>query len=164
MTLTYPAAILQLICAENKWTATAYKGGKVVYLGGQWQPQAAMKKNQATQQKQAVKNSGLAVLANCLEFQADEGFEMNDDEFDAILCALNGCVPECVVSHQSLAKMLRETLAEKNGEINSIGSVEPPLGYVLLGRLPKGLSVWIDWRDCLTPDDLFQAIGSRDHS
>ena len=86
---------------------------------------------------------------------------MDDDEFDAVLCALTGCIPDCTVKRESLATAIRNKLAEEHGKEEWIVEVEPPCGYVVFDRVPEGIDIQVKWLDCSTPDALFAAL---DHS
>jgi len=154
---TYPAGSLQLICSASNWATAAYKGGEAEYRKGQWQGQATRKKRQAAQQKQAAKNAGLATLANCLGLTADEGFQIDDDEFDSALCALAGCLSDCAVSQNALDDILREKLA---GRVDlAAANVTSPKGYVVIAHWPQHTRIRITRVDCLDPDHLFRAVG-----
>ncbi len=155
---TYPAATIQLICASNEWTESKYKGGEIVCSDGKWHGQPSTSKNADTRQKQDRKNAGLATLANYLSFSADEGFGLNDDEFDAVLCAVTGCVPECTVRDQALGKIISDWLTAAHENLDGIGNVEPPMGYMVFDKLPSGLRIKIDHIDCAKPDALFAAL------
>jgi hypothetical protein len=156
---TYPAATLQLVWDTNQWTEAKYKGGKITFRDGRWQGQASKKKNPAARTKEARKSDGLASLANTLRFQAAEGSNMDDDEFDAVLCAMTGCIPDCTVHGEILAAVVRKRLVAQHGDEDWIGSVEPPKGYVVFDRLPAGIEIRLRWADCPTPEALFAALG-----
>jgi hypothetical protein len=149
---TYPAATLQLVWATNKWTEASYKGGKVEYANGQWRGQVSKKKSSKARQTEEGKGTGLATLANYLSLRAPEGFRMDDDEFDAVLCALTGCIPESAMSRQSLAAVIRERLTGWNG------CVEPPKGYVVFDRLPENVEIVLASTECPKPADLIAAL------
>jgi hypothetical protein len=157
---TYPAATLQLVWATNEWTEEKYKGGKAKYLNGKWQGQVGKK---AASPKKAKKNDGLAVLANNLGLRAAEGFEMNDDEFDAVLCAVTGCVPDCTIEHESLAATIRKKLIALHGQEDWINKVEPPSGYVVFDRLPPSIQIHVAKLECPKPNKLLEAIQMKTH-
>jgi hypothetical protein len=158
---TYPAATLQLVWDTNQWIEAKYKGGKIIYRDGKWQGQADKKKNGAARSKEERKNAGLATLANNLGFRAAEGFALNDDEFDAITCAMTGCAPGCTVQGETLATVIRKKLAKLHGEAEWITTVKPPDGYVVFDRLPAGIQVEVRRTHCPTPDALFAALDSE---
>ena len=155
---TYPAATLQLVWDTNQWTAAKYKGGKIVYRDGKWQGQAGKKKNAAARSKEERKNAGLATLANNLGFRAAEDSALNDDEFDAIVCAITGCIPGCTIQGETLAAVIRKKLVELHGETEWITEVKPPDGYVVFDRVPTDFRVEVRRVDCPTPDALFAAL------
>lgn len=157
---TYPAATLQLVWDTNKWTEAKYKGGKIAYLNGKWQGKAGKKKNDRARTKEERKNVGLAALATQLKFDAPEGAEMDDDEFDAVLCAVTGCIPDCTVHHGSLCTIIRKRLKKGHGQADWIANVEPPDGYVVFDRLPEDIRIHVKWTDCSTPEALFSALCS----
>lgn len=155
---SYPAATLQLVWNTNQWTEAKYKGGKIIYRDGKWQGQAGKKKNVTARSKEERKNAGLAALANNLGFRAAEGSALNDDEFDAITCAITGCIPGCTIQGESLAAVIRKKLLQLHGEVEWITKVEPPDGYVVFDRLPTGTQVEVRRADCPTPDALFAVL------
>ena len=155
---TYPAATLQLVWHTNKWTEAKYKGGKVVYRNGRWQGQAGKKKDEKARHKKKRKNDGLATLATQLGLRAAEGDEMTDDEFDAVLCAMTGCIPDGTLSRKSLTTTMRSRLIKKHGREDWIAKVEPPDGYIVFDSVPKGVQIQVRWIDCSTPDALFAAL------
>ena len=157
---TYPAATVQLVWATNEWTDEKYKGGKAKYLNGKWQAQVGKK---APSAKQAKKNAGLAALANSLRLRAAEGFAINDDEFDAVLCAVTGCVPGCTVEHESLAAAIRKKLVVLYGQGDWISKVKPPSGYVIFDRLPPSVQIHVNKLVCRKPADLLEAIPMKTH-
>jgi hypothetical protein len=158
---TYPAATLQLVWDTNKWTEAKYKGGNIIYRDGRWQAEAGKKKSTTAQAKEERKNAGLATLANNLGFRAAEGSALNDDEFDAIACAMTGCIPDFTVQGQLLADVIRKRLATLHGKAEWITKVEPPDGYVVFDRLPAGVQVHVRRVDCPTPDALYAALCSE---
>lgn len=158
---TYPAATLQLVWDTNKWTEAKYKGGKIIYQDGKWQGQTGKKKNAAARAKEERKNAGLATLANNLGFQAAEGSEMNDDEFDAIICAMTGCIPDCTLHKEALTAVIRKKLVKLHGQADWISKVEPPDGYIVFDRVSAGIQIHVRWVDCPTPDALYMALCSE---
>lgn len=157
---TYPAATLQLVWDTNNWPEAKYKGGKIVYINGKWQGKAGKKKNKPDRIKEEQKNAGLAALANQLKLDVAEGSEMDDDEFDAVLCAVTGCIPECSIYGDSLIAIIRQRLLEGNGEAEWIAKVEAPNGYVIFDRIPEGIQFHVKWIECPTPDALYTALCS----
>ena len=103
---------------------------------------------------------GLAALANSLGFHAAEGAGMNDDEFDAVICAVTGCIPDCAIHGESLTAVIRTKLVKLHGQVDWISKVEPPDGYIIFDRLPAHIQIHVRWVDCPTPDALFAALCS----
>lgn len=157
---TYPAATLQLVWNTNQWTEAKYKGGEMVYQNGTWKGLGGKKKTDKARQIQQRKNDGLATLANRLCLQAPEGFTLNDDEFDAVLCAITGCIPECSIRRETLTATIRAKLVKIHGPSDWIDKMDAPKGYVVFDRLPPDVQVCLRRIDCLTPDALFTALCS----
>jgi len=155
---TYPAATLQLVWHTNKLTGEKYKGGKIVYRDGRWQGQAGKKKDEKARKKEKGKNDGLATLATHLAFRAADGDEMTDDEFDAVLCAMTGCIPDCIISREPLTTTIRNKLIKWHGQEEWIDKVVPPRGYEVFDRVPNGVQINMKWIDCPTPAALFAAL------
>jgi hypothetical protein len=158
---TYPAATLDLLAGSDKWTAVEkYKGGKAQYQRG-WQGIESEKDSEASRKKEQGKNDGLAALASRLELIAQDGFMMNDDEFDAILCAATGCLDECWLWRESLAAHIRSLLAKKhpNGDWSN---TEPPPGYVVFNRRPDGLEIHVRRIECETAEELLASVAPVD--
>jgi len=124
----------------------------------QWHSQMSKKKTSGGRQKEEGKGSGLAVLANYLGLRAEEGFLINDDEFDAILCALTGCLPDCTIQEETLAARIRQKVLEYHGEADWINDIKPPRGYVLFDRLADGIQVHVKRLYCLEPENLLACL------
>lgn len=118
---TYPAASLKLAGKASQ----GYKGN-VAFRGGGWIGKPGEK---AADQK---KNDRLADLLNTLGWKAEAGFILNDDEFDAALCAL------CGVSDTLHSE---ELAGEINALIHDGNTYQAPAGYVLLKRVPQRVQV-----------------------
>lgn len=155
---TYPAATLQLVWDTNNWTEAKYKGGAIAYHNGKWQGKPAKTKSEKSRMKEERKNAGLGALATQLRFDAPEGSEMDDDEFDAALCAVTGCIPDCAVHRESLSTIIRHRLRKGYGQAEWIANVEPPEGYVVFDRLPENIQIRVRWIECATPESLFSAL------
>jgi hypothetical protein len=103
---TYPAGTLTLLGKKQR-----YKDSKVVWRGNGWEPINGEKR-------------GLADLLNELCFVGvEDGQQMTDDQFDAILSAIPLlCQPRLI--GPTLSK--HPSLAEKNFEL--------PEGFILCGK------------------------------
>lgn len=108
---TYPAASLQLLGIGS----IRYKQQQAVFSGGSWQ---------------SMDGSGLAVLANELRFAAPEGTRLDDDDLDALICALTALLPECCLPKDELMAWVLDRVGRE------IGAAPVPSGYVLLSKLP----------------------------
>ena len=112
--------------------------------------------------RRCKKNDGLATLANQLKLEAGEGSEMNDDEFDAVICAVTGCIPDCTLDRESLRRFIRSKLIEEYGQSDWISKVEPPDGYVVFQCLPEGIQIHVNRVECPTPSRLLSALCTSD--
>ena len=150
---TYPAATLSLIGASKKWSEIdAYKSGRAIFRNGQWSPVESRKERQTSREKENRKNRGLTALAKKLRFKASDNFEMDDDEFDAVLCAITGCLDEHWLASDRLAEHIAATL--KQADDSSIANTTPPDGYALLDKYPIDLEVVVDRIDYDSPEQL----------
>ena len=158
---TYPAATLSLLGkTDQRSSVEAYKGGRAEFRGGKWHPLESQKVNQTAREREDRKNRGLATLASRLAFQSDDGFAMDDDEFDSVLCGVTGCITECWMSADRLANYIQEALTVKfEGEDWS--HAQPPSGYVLFDKLPSGLQIHIGRVECSSSQELLAAIASK---
>lgn len=154
---TYPAATLQLVRQTNKWTEAKYKGGKVIYHDGKWHAHSGKRKDEQAGNKRR-KNDGLATLATTLGFRAAEDDEMTDDEFDAVICAVTGCLPDCTLSRESLATTIRNMLVNETVNTRSVATMEPPRGYAIFDHVPPGIQIQVRWINCSTADMFFAAL------
>ena len=116
---TYPAASLRLSdrCCEG------YKG-RCGFQAGVWTGSAA--KTDIDQKK----NNVFAKLLSELKWLAEDGFQMNNDEFDAAICALTGIGDQ-------LHGVELET--EINRQLD--GKYCAPRGYVLLRHIPEAVNI-----------------------
>lgn len=114
---TYPAASLRLLGLPYK----KYKDHKIVFEDGHWTGGIAEK------------------IAEGLELIAENGEMLNNDELDAIICALTGIVDnDQILQNDELKHEISKGIISKLKieDLNGI-NVEPPLGYVLLKERPK---------------------------
>lgn len=109
---TYPARSLGLLKLPDKM----YKGHKISFQNGHWTGGVA------------------AEIAEGLGLIAKNGDTLNDDELDAIICALAGVVDDDLILQgdelkHEISKSIKNKL--KNGNIECL-DLDPPLGYVLI--------------------------------
>lgn len=132
---TYPAGSLRLI--EGSFTnqpglkrhRQSYKEGRIVWIGGSWQPCI---------KGRAERNDRLAELATKFELVADARVTLNDDDFDAILCALAGIGDD---KARLGGRRLAEKLWPEESDSPHFDERRLPRGYVLLGDVPWGRKV-----------------------
>ena len=133
---TYPAASLKILeCHEP-----GYKKQSARFTDGRWE------------------GKELACMANCLGFVTEEGISINDDEFDAAICAITGVVDERHrLAGDKLAKKIASQLHDKHRASCTPAEravrFEPPAGYVLLSGLPV-VEIRITKKTVQTPSDL----------
>lgn len=157
---TYPAATLDLLACGHKWTSVEkYKGGKAHYQGD-WQGIESEKDSETARKKEQGKNDGLASLANRLNFTAEDEFLINDDEFDAVLCAATGCLDESWKWKNSLADYIRSSLTEKHPN-NDWSKIESPLGYVVFDNVPEELQINVSRVECSSERELLNAVDAQ---
>ncbi|MCL7413884.1 MAG: hypothetical protein M8353_09755 [ANME-2 cluster archaeon] len=115
---TYPARSLDLINLPSQ----NYKKKNISYNNGHWNDGPAAKIAQ-----------GLGLVAK------KEGETLNDDELDAIICAITGVVDENLIlqgddlKNEICNRIMQKLILQNLDGIN----VEPPLGYILLKENPK---------------------------
>jgi len=113
---TYPAASLQLLNLPHE----RYKRTRARFEDGQWH------------------GENLARIAHGLGLTADEGTSLNDDELDAVLCALTGIADrgEVLQGEELAAEVLGRIQPKLPGcDCSRFNLV--PVGYVLLGARPS---------------------------
>lgn len=117
---TYPALILDLLGLPS----TRYKGVPITYQAGGWQG-----------------GERLSTLAHQLDFSANEGIQLTDDEFDAVLCALSGVADAAQrLEGDRLRNIINAKLAEKLSLPTA--DFDAPQGYSVLCQ-PLDLPVHI---------------------
>lgn len=118
---TYPAASLELMGLRR----SGYKNKSASYHDGTWYPVRP-------------EDQPLADLLNELEWTADRGQTLNDDEFDAALCALTGVSdPEARSQGSALEDIIRERVLHKIDPVaGEHVRMNAPRGYTLLKRRP----------------------------
>ena len=152
---TYPAASLRLIAGANDSGDVAYKAGQIAWTGERWRPRNIAKN---PSEETLRRSSAFAELAGALRLRADEGVALNDDEFDAVLCAVTGCIPESAVKDDDLETLMRARLAQRGVPESIVRGAVPPKGYVLLRGIPANLQITVRTVTCRTPSDLYAAI------
>lgn len=113
---TYPARSLDLLGLPSQ----KYKGHKISFKDGHWTGGVA------------------AEIAGGLGLMAEEGETLNDDELDAIICAVTGVVDgDLILQGDELKHEISKNIKNKlkNPNMDEI-DVDPPLGYVLLKERP----------------------------
>lgn len=111
---TYPAGSLKLLNLPFK----KYKNQQTTFKNGRWN----------------IENGEtLAKIANCLKLTSEEEITLNDDELDAIICAITGVVDEeYLLRGVELTKRMQDLKGTEN-----FGRICAPAGYVLLKSLPN---------------------------
>ncbi len=121
---TYPAGSLGLLGVTNK----KYKDQSARRESGGWVPVSSDPKKRV-----------LASLLNELGWLGEAGLEIDDDGFDAAVCAVTGvAADEQRLEGKSLAAAIQGRLGVADGGI----ACEGPRGYVLLATQPAG-RVWL---------------------
>ncbi|NDJ87462.1 MAG: DUF429 domain-containing protein [Chloroflexi bacterium] len=113
---TYPALSLRNLGL----TARGYKNQHARYHEGEWQ------------------GGYLAELLNALGFEADDGSVIDDDAFDAMICALTGvvgldhCLAGSALEAETAALLRARTPLKEHAHIR----IAVPVGYAVLKSLP----------------------------
>ena len=116
---TYPGATLELMTR----TKPGYKKGRAKSEVGEWVPS----------REGCTADEELACLANVLSVTAKPGTELNDDELDAVLCALAGVAPKCALLFGcGLEEVISSRINKAPGTEDT--AFAAPKGYVLLDR------------------------------
>ena len=114
---TYPAASLQLLGIPS----SGYKGKRIQRADGVWQG-----------------NEALAKIATEMRLVAENGHELDDDDVDAIVCALTGLVaPPQRLEREALdeeiaGRLCRRLAISRDQLLPRIA----PIGYALIKELP----------------------------
>lgn len=125
---TYPAATLDLTKLLPKGNKDGYKGGRAVFDGERWVHESSKKDDLA-------KCCSIAKLANRMNITADSNTKIDDDIFDAAICALTGIAPtECKLVSSNLEKVVKERLGKA---VTDKIDIEMPAGYVLLNKIEQ---------------------------
>lgn len=110
---TYPARSLKLLGLPSK----NYKNSKISFKNMQWIPEKS--------------GEVLVKIANGINLTAKEEISLNDDEFDAVICAITGIVDE---KYRLQGNELTEYI---NSSISNGNRYPAPMGYVLLKKKPE---------------------------
>lgn len=115
---TYPARSLELINLPSR----NYKNEDISFNNGHWNGGPAAKIAQ-----------GLGLVAK------KDGETLNDDELDAIICAITGVVDKnFILQGEDLNNEIYNLIMQKLNMDNLDGiTMSPPLGYILLKENPK---------------------------
>lgn len=110
---TYPSRSLFCMGLRHK----KYKKQEICFSKMNWRPNET--------------NKGLFEIVNGLKLSADEGVCLNDDELDAVICAITGVVDEeyCLQGN--------ELANEINRLISNDKQYSAPVGYVILKKKPE---------------------------
>jgi hypothetical protein len=99
-------------------------------------PSTGYKNQSATMRDGIWTGEGLAEICTGIKLRADDGLSIDDDEVDALLCALTGVAgSDGRLAGEPLAAELTARIQRRIPDWQPIGDVAPP-GFVLLGRLP----------------------------
>lgn len=118
---TYPAGSLKLLNVSLKCLNlpfNKYKNQQTTFKNGRWNSE---------------NGEQLAQIANCIKLISEKEITLNDDELDAIICAITGVVEEkyCLYGVE-LSKKMQELKGAEN-----FSRICAPAGYVLLKSLPN---------------------------
>ncbi len=120
---TYPAISLELLGLRGRGYKTT-QGVSITFQGGAWHGTG----------KAAI----MADNTNRLGWVAEAGTQINDDEFDAALCALTGVVDEAL---QLRGERLNAEITHRiQAKIPASESFQAPSSFVLLERIPE---LWV---------------------
>ncbi len=119
---TYPAASLKLMGLKNE----KYKGNNgVVFIKYEWKAIGGDKKDE-----------NLASILNSLGWRSSDNTKLNDDEFDAALCAIIGISPEN-------SRLQQEELDKKINQLLNVNDCKfkSPDGYILLKEKSESVHI-----------------------
>lgn len=125
---------------KNKFDKPPYKSGRARWNGDdqKWETRPT------SDNAQKARNQCLADLANALGFRATDSIdEFTADEFDAILCACAGCLPdEYRMPEEELRRMVQCHLIAKES-LDGVKDSFVPAGYHILKGWPKKMQVHV---------------------
>jgi hypothetical protein len=112
---TYPAASLRLIGLDD----AGYKGQSAQFSDGQW------------------RGVSLAEILNRMSVLATEGMQVNDDEFDAMICALAGVATDAErLAGDAMNYAVDTRIRQRISDAPETPYTAPP-SFVLLRTLPQ---------------------------
>ena len=126
---TYPRATISLLggfeeCRNKKGSLT-YKDGRAKRNDGEWIP-CLMRKGRDAADK------AVACMATEIGITTSDGTTINDDELDAVICALTGVAPKSALLCGD--ELEKEILCRINADPSQKTGFGGPTGYVLLRR------------------------------
>ena len=134
---TYPAATLRLLktsgrCGDTK-VDLHYKDGRAKREGGSWVPAPKDDEPKSVSRARAV-----ACMATEIGITSKDGTTINDDELDAVICALTGVAPRSDLlcgapMEEAISCRIKKKLGKKKLGTQE-ARVTAPRGYVLLQR------------------------------
>ena len=134
---TYPGATLELVTR----TKPRYKKGRAKSDAAKWVPS----------REGCTADEELACLATVLSVVANPGTELNDDELDAVLCALTGIAPQwALLRGHALEDAIVCRIRKKLGDLHLRAT--PPRGYVLL-KCKFWEEIHLTGKACRTEED-----------
>lgn len=137
---TYPACSLNLLGLPSK----NYKNSKISLKNMQW----------------ISEKSGevLVKIANGMNLTANEKISLNDDELDAVICAITGIVDEKYrLQGNELTNNINK-LIEKRMKRKTQCRYFPPKGYVLLKDIPEEATINITKKIVKSHDEMLQVV------
>lgn len=121
---TYPAASLEIM-REGLGKRDQYKGQEATFFKDGWGPNP---------------KEGLAGILNRLDIRASLEAKLNDDDVDALLCAVTGMNDAKAITPEELLKEVAKRISTGTGlGLEAAGRLASvPKGYRLLKKFPKG--------------------------
>lgn len=157
---TYPAASLRLVRDSlGRNNNLSYKGSCAEFIGGRWRGQDATEANPRLRTRQQLKNDNLAALVNQWRIVPnEERCVLNDDQFDAIICGVTGCLGEHALFDDELNSeiLTRLRLPEPSPFEPTSLPLYAPAGYTLLREIPADLSIDVHIVECPSVDCLLR--------
>jgi hypothetical protein len=105
--------------------------------------------------RQWIGDGGLADILRTLKVEADKDVVVNDDHFDAAVCAITGVLPdEYLLQGPALEAEIRRRLEQIVGPHDAKALVTAgPTGYVLIRKKLPELRFRLRFQEQFTPDD-----------
>jgi hypothetical protein len=125
-------------------TVPSYKGQSVERQDGAW-----------------IGDDGLSEILQRLRVEADDGVVLNDDHFDAAICALTGVLPEeWLLYGASLEEAIRLRMEKKVRKQDRAAIVAvPPKGYVLVQKQLSEVPLRFHFEDRFLLNDEATSVG-----